>query len=111
MGERMSEYVQAITTTDSERGAAALARGAVEARLAACAQVHGPMSSTYWWRGEVETATEWQVVLKTTAAAYPALEAHLKAAHGYEIPEVVMVPITAGNPDYLAWIDQETGPS
>jgi periplasmic divalent cation tolerance protein len=108
MEERMSEYVQAITTTDTQRNAAGLARGAVEARLAACAQVHGPMSSTYWWRGEVETATEWQVVFKTTAEAYPALEAHLKAAHGYELPEVVMFPITTGNPDYLAWIAQET---
>lgn len=104
----MSEYVQAITTTDSEAAAAALARGAVEARLAACAQVHGPIASTYWWQGEVETATEWQVVFKTTAEAYPALEAHVEAAHGYEVPEVVMVPITHGSPDYLAWIGQET---
>lgn len=102
------EYVQAITTTDTETSASALARSAVEARLAACAQVIGPITSTYRWQGAIETAQEWQVVLKTTAASYPDLEAHLRAEHGYDVPEIVMVPIAAGNPAYLAWITAET---
>ncbi|MQM25929.1 divalent-cation tolerance protein CutA [Glycomyces albidus] len=102
------EHVQVVTTTDSAESATMLARTAVERRLAACAQVFGPLCSVYWWEGKVDTAQEWRVVLKTTAAAYADLEAHIKAGHGYEVPEVVMLPITAGNPDYLEWITAET---
>lgn len=104
----MTEHVQVTTTIDSEAAANALARSAVEARVAACAQVTGPVASIYRWQGAVETAAEWQVVFKTTAEAYPALEVHIKTEHGYEVPEVVMVPILAGNEDYLAWIAAET---
>lgn len=109
-GERMAdfEYVQAATTTDSEASAAELARSAVEARVAACAQVVGPIASTYRWQGAVETTQEWQVVFKTTAASYQDLESHLRAHHGYDVPEIIVVPILAGNPAYLAWIAAET---
>jgi periplasmic divalent cation tolerance protein len=102
------EYVQAITTTDTEEAAAALARSAVEARLAACAQVIGPITSVYRWQGKVATAREWQVVFKTTASSYRDLEALLRAEHGYDVPEIVMVPIAAGDPAYLAWVAAET---
>jgi periplasmic divalent cation tolerance protein len=104
----MTDHVQVATTIDSEEAANTLARSAVEARLAACAQVTGPVASIYRWQGGVETAAEWQVVFKTTAEAYPGLEVHIKARHGYDVPEIVMVPILAGNPDYLAWIAAET---
>ncbi|WP_435830573.1 divalent-cation tolerance protein CutA [Polymorphospora rubra] len=97
-----------MTTTDSRTAADALARSAVEARVAACGQVMGPISSTYWWEGQVETAEEFYVVFKTTADRYPALEQHVRANHSYDVPELVATPITAGNPDYLAWVTTET---
>ncbi|MEV0391766.1 divalent-cation tolerance protein CutA [Polymorphospora rubra] len=100
--------MQAVTTTDSRTAADALARSAVEARVAACGQVMGPISSTYWWEGQVETAEEFYVVFKTTADRYPALEQHVRANHSYDVPELVATPITAGNPDYLAWVTTET---
>lgn len=104
------EYCQVVTTTDAREAADALARSAVEARVAACAQVAGPLSSTYWWRGAVEVAEEWQVVFKTTAARYPALEEHIRANHGYDVPEILCSPVDAGNPPYLAWVSAETQP-
>jgi periplasmic divalent cation tolerance protein len=104
-------YAQAVTTTDSEEAASALARSAVEARVAACAQVVGPIKSTYWWEGKVETAGEWYVVFKTTAERYPALEAHIREHHGYDVPEIVLMPIVAGNPAYLEWVTTETQPT
>ncbi|HEV3069074.1 MAG TPA: divalent cation tolerance protein CutA, partial [Streptosporangiaceae bacterium] len=61
------------TTTDSRAEAVELARGAVEARLAACAQVSGPVASTYWWEGAVERAEEWLLTLKLPATGYQAL--------------------------------------
>ncbi|MFE9570769.1 divalent-cation tolerance protein CutA [Streptomyces sp. NPDC006692] len=96
------------TTTDSADKAAALARGAVEARLAACAQIAGPVTSVYRWAGDIETAQEWQVLFKTTAARYPDLERHLLAAHDYETPEIIATEVAAGSAAYLSWITAET---
>lgn len=106
----MAGYCQAVTTTGSVEAAAALASSAVRARLAACAQVLGPVSSTYRWQGEIETAQEWQVVFKTTGERYPALEAHIRREHGYQVPEVLCMPVVAGNPAYLDWVMRETSP-
>ncbi|MFD7013025.1 divalent-cation tolerance protein CutA [Streptomyces sp. NPDC059928] len=96
------------TTTDSADKAAALARGAVEARLAACAQIAGPVTSVYRWAGDIETAQEWQVLFKTTAARYPDLERHLLAVHDYETPEIIATEVVAGSAAYLSWITVET---
>ncbi|MGW0928645.1 divalent-cation tolerance protein CutA [Streptomyces sp. NPDC002644] len=103
----MADWLTVLTTTDSPEKAEALARGAVEARVAACAQVSGPVTSVYRWKGAVETAAEWQVLFKTTAARYQALEAHLREAHDYETPEIVATPIVAGHAEYLRWIEEE----
>ncbi|MCP3817605.1 divalent-cation tolerance protein CutA [Streptomyces sp. A3M-1-3] len=97
-----------LTTTDSAEKAAALARGAVEARLVACAQIAGPVTSVYRWGGDVETAQEWQVLFKTTAARYDALEAHLKAVHDYDTPEIIATPVVRGSAEYLGWVSEET---
>jgi periplasmic divalent cation tolerance protein len=102
------EYCQVVTTTDTRETADALSRGAVEARLAACAQVAGPITSSYRWNGEIEQATEWQVTLKTTVERYPALEEHLRAHHGYDVPEILCLPVLAGHPAYLAWVRDQT---
>ena len=99
-----------LTTTDAAEKAEALARGAVAARVAACAQISGPVTSVYRWRGAVETAAEWRVQFKTTAARYPALEKYLLDAHDYDTPEIVATPVVAGNPDYLRWLEEETAP-
>lgn len=100
-------YCQVVTTVDSREAADALARGAVAARLAACAQVVGPITSTYWWGDAVESEDEWQVVFKTTTAAYPALEDHLREVHTYDVPEILCLPVTAGHRPYLEWLDTE----
>src|SRR5262245_54882293 len=106
----MTDYVhaQAVTTIDSREAAEALARGAVEARLAACGQVLGPIKSTYWWKGKVESAEEWSVVFKTTTERYPALEQYIREHHSYDMPEIVLTPIEAGNRAYLEWVTTQT---
>ncbi len=103
-------FLAVLTTTDSEAAAQSLARGAVEARLAACAQISSPIASVYRWEGRVETAREWQVLLKTTAARYEALAAHIRTAHGYDTPEIIATPITHGGEEYLAWVAAEVEP-
>ncbi|MCQ8834941.1 divalent cation tolerance protein CutA [Streptomyces sp. SID8361] len=104
----MADYLTVLTTTDTPEKAEALARGAIEARLAACAQISQPVTSVYRWEGTVETAAEWQVLFKTTTARYDELEAHIREAHDYETPEIIATPIVNGGEDYLAWVVSET---
>jgi periplasmic divalent cation tolerance protein len=103
-----SHFLQVQTTTDSRAEAVELARAAVELRLAACAQVSGPIASTYWWEGSVERAEEWQLTLKLPAAGYPALAEFITRRHSYDEPEIVALPIVGGSEPYLSWIEEET---
>lgn len=104
----MEEYLQVFTTLEKREDAARIAKEVVEKRLAACAQVIGPITSSYWWEGRVETAEEWLCLMKTGKSLYPRLEKALKGVHPYEVPEIVAVPIVAGNADYLSWLNRET---
>jgi periplasmic divalent cation tolerance protein len=105
---RSSEYLQVQTTTDSRAEAMELARAAVEARLAACGQVAGPVASTYWWNDELERSEEWFVFLKTPADRYDELAAFLAERHSYDEPEIVATPIVSGSASFLSWIRDET---
>jgi len=97
-----------LTTTDAEDKARDLATGAVEARLAACAQIAGPVTSVYRWQGKTETAQEWQVLFKTTPDGYEALESWLLEAHDYDTPEIIATPVVRGSAAYLDWLTRQT---
>ncbi|MER8066880.1 divalent-cation tolerance protein CutA [Streptomyces sp. NPDC094034] len=104
----LADCLTVLTTTDSADKAKDLAWGVIEARLAACAQISAPVTSVYRWRSAIETSEEWQILFKTTAARYDALEAHLKEAHDYETPEIIATPVVRGSAEYLTWIAEET---
>jgi periplasmic divalent cation tolerance protein len=104
----VAEFLQVVTTLERQQDADRIARSAVESRLAACAQVVGPVSSTYWWDGAVQVAQEWQVLFKTAAERYPALAQHLAAIHPYDEPEIVATEIVAGSDSYLGWLREQT---
>jgi len=106
-GAAMTAAIQVVTTTDTEEGAARLARMLVERRLAACVQVVGPVASVYRWQGRIEEAREWQCLIKTRADRYDAIAAAIRALHSYEVPEIIAVPIVAGDPAYLDWLGRE----
>jgi periplasmic divalent cation tolerance protein len=97
-----------LTTFPQREAAESLARELLAARLAACVQIGATVHSLYHWRGEIETADETPVAIKTRAGLYPQLEAAIRAVHPYELPEIVAVPITHGLPAYLDWITAET---
>jgi len=97
-----------LTTLPERAGAEALARDLLAARLAACIQIGAAVESLYHWRGEIETASETPVAIKTRAALYPRVEAAIRQRHPYELPEIVAVPITDGLPGYVDWIAAET---
>ncbi len=102
----MSEYVQITTTTDSKELAQKIAETLVEKKLAACAQISGPITSIYEWKGKVENEEEWYCVIKTRKNLYQEVEENIKALHPYEVPEIIALPIVEGNKAYLAWINE-----
>ena len=97
-----------LTSLPDHEGALALARSLVKGRLAACVNVGAPVESMYHWRGEIETAREVPVVIKTRRALYNEVEAAIVAVHPYELPEVIAVPLIHGLAGYLDWIGIET---
>jgi len=103
----MTDYIQVVTTTQTEEDAQAIALSLVEQRLAACVQVAGPIRSTYWWKGKIETAEEWQCWAKSRRDFYEAIEEAVCRLHPYEVPEVLAVGILAASRSYLAWLDEE----
>ncbi|MDT9681469.1 divalent-cation tolerance protein CutA [Streptomyces sp. TRM76323] len=106
----MTDHVQVSTATPTEEDAVALAGSAVKARLAAGAQVIGPVTSVFWHLGEYGTGKEYKVLLTTTAERYPELEAHLLAEHPWDNPELIATPITTGAARALEWIESSVGP-
>jgi periplasmic divalent cation tolerance protein len=87
--------------------AARIARGAVEAGLAACGNIHGPVTSVYRWQGAVVEAPEWVLELKTVNSRTAALEALIRERHGYELPAILVLPVHGGESRYLDWIATE----
>jgi periplasmic divalent cation tolerance protein len=104
----MNEACVVLTTTDSEEEAGRIARGLVEARLAACVQ-RLPIGSVYSWQGAVEETGEILLLVKTTVGRYAELEAWIAANHSYEVPEIVMLRADRAAAGYLAWLTGATG--
>jgi periplasmic divalent cation tolerance protein len=107
MASILPETLTVLTTVESAAKAEVLARGAVEQRVAACAQINGPVTSVYRWEDAVQTDPEWQVLFKTAAARYGALEAYIRAAHDYDVPEIIATRVVRGGADYLRWVVEE----
>ena len=110
MADLEVQYLQVQTTTDSRAEAMELSRAAVESRLAACAQVAGPVASMYWWDGALERTEEWLVLLKLPADRYDELAAFITERHSYDEPEIIALPIVTGSAAYLNWMREETRP-
>ena len=106
-GKKETEYIQIFTTTDKRENAQDIARGIVEKRLAACVQIVGPITSSYWWDDNIEESEEWLLIMKSQKNLYKGLEEAIRGIHTYEVPEILALPVIAGNQGYLDWIDRE----
>jgi periplasmic divalent cation tolerance protein len=100
----MPDYIQVLTTASSEEEAERIGAVLLERRLAACVQTVGPIVSRYRWQGKLEQEREWQCLAKTEAGLFEAVEAAIRAAHSYEEPEILAIPVLAGSKGYLDWI-------
>jgi periplasmic divalent cation tolerance protein len=106
MEERM-EFIQVSTAFEKKEDAGRLAGILLEKRLAACVQIMA-VESLYRWKGRIEKASEYLCVIKTRKSLYGEIESEIIRNHPYEIPEIAALPICAGSPGYLGWIEDET---
>ncbi|MFF7216060.1 divalent-cation tolerance protein CutA [Streptomyces sp. NPDC008238] len=106
----MAEYLEVSTATETRDQAVALARSAVSERLAAGAQIIGPVTSAFWHADAFGTGEEWKLVMTTSAGRYPALEAHVLKHHPWDNPQLSATPIVTGSEGCLRWISASTTP-
>ncbi len=103
-----SNFGVVLVTAGSEIEAEAIAKSLVENQLAACVSL-SPIRSIYTWQGEINSAAEWQLVIKTDLAKFEALKTKVRELHSYEVPEIIAIPIVAGSEAYLHWLGQSIG--
>ena len=97
-----------LTTAGSQEEAGKIAYALVERRLAACVNIVPQIESVCRWQGKVETAQEWLLLIKTKAPLYERVRDAVKELHSYDLPECIMLEVTAGSQEYLAWIAENT---
>ena len=104
----MTDALVVLVTAGSESEAETIANALLDERLAACVNIGGPVRSLYRWQGRIADDREWQLVIKTQAALFDALADRVRALHSYDVPEIIGLPVTAGSPAYLAWLEETT---
>ena len=100
--------IQVQTTVASRLDGERIGQALVDARLAACAQLLGPIESRYRWQGEATVAQEWLLLIKARRADWEALTDEIRRLHRYEIPELIAVPVLSVSDEYAAWVLDET---
>ena len=104
----MPDALLVLTTVADRATAGALAHALLERRLAACVNIGAPVDSLYHWRGRIETGQEIPLTIKTRASLYDKVEAAIRELHGYELPEIIAVPVTRAHGPYIGWLEDET---
>ena len=103
----MAQYLQIMTSVESEEDGKKIADLLLNMRLAACVQILGPMTSHYRWQGRLESAKEYLCLIKSRQDLYGQVETAIKEVHPYEVPEIIALPVSCGSPEYLGWLDLE----
>lgn len=104
----MTNVVVILTTMPDSGRTDELAQALVDERLAACVNVHAPMTSTYRWKDAIEREPERQLVIKTTRDRVAVLEERLRELHPYELPEFLVLPVESGSEAYVRWVGEST---
>lgn len=105
----MTDILVLETTVGAEADARVLADAIVAERLAACAQILGPLESVYWWEGAITGAREWLLRCKTTRGRSDALVSRIRELHPYEVPEIVLLEPAEIGEAYAAWVHESVG--
>jgi periplasmic divalent cation tolerance protein len=100
-----NQHIIVMVTTASKEEAETVAQRLLEAKLIACANIIGPVSSRFLWSGKIDKAEEYLVFMKSRRDLFEKLSDSVKALHSYEVPEIIAFPIVAGSKAYLDWLD------
>jgi periplasmic divalent cation tolerance protein len=100
----MTDKRLVLTTAGSNEEAHKIAVALVDRKLAACVNISGPIESVYRWKGAVENAREWLLIIKTTESAFDRVRDTIRELHSYDLPECILLPIEGGSVEYLDWI-------
>ncbi len=103
-----ADVIVVLCVVPADFDSAKLARTLVERSLAACVQSGPEVTSTYRWKGVVETSAEKLVLIKTRSALFGAVERAIRKVHPYDVPEIIALPVVAGHAPYLGWVSAET---
>ncbi len=99
-----TEFVSVFTTIDTLKKAESIASACVEKQLVACAQIDGPITSVYRWKGQVEKGSEYRLMFKTSVSLVESLTRLIGELHTYDVPEIISLPIAFGSEGYFSWM-------
>jgi len=103
----MAGFIQITITVGTREEGEQLVYSLVKNRLIACGQILGPIQSTYWWKGKIETAQEWMCLAKSREEKFAEIVHQVRSMHSYEVPEIIAVPLIAVDEDYAHWLEEE----
>ena len=105
---KVSKFIQILFTINSEEKANEIAKKLLEQRAVSCMQIIGPTTSSYWWKNQIQQTIEWVCLAKSKEENFEKIESIIKSLHPFKVPDIVAIPISTGNRDYLKWIQEET---
>ena len=103
------QYLVVLVTTKDKEEALSIAEVLVSEKLCACVNIVDSVVSVFTWNGKIERSTEGLMIIKTQVEAFSDLLERVKELHSYDVPEIIALPIIAGNPSYLKWIEELVG--
>lgn len=107
MKQPEAKLMQVVTTCATQDEAQRIGEALVAARLAACVQIHSPITSIYRWHGQVERSEEWLLVVKTVQQRFDHVAAAIRQQHSYQAPQIIGIPIVEGTEDYVTWLREQ----
>ena len=99
-----TRYIVIFITAKDKKEATKIARGLLEAKLIACANIIDRVQSLFWWQGKIDSSKEVLLILKTKKSLFKKIVAQVKSLHSYQTPEIIALAIVRGSEDYLNWI-------
>ncbi len=98
-------HIVIFVTAANKKQAQRIAKCLLGQKLAACVNITGKVDSLFWWKGSLDKASEWLLVIKSRKDKFKQIVKAVRAAHSYQVPEIIALPIIAGDKEYLRWID------
>jgi periplasmic divalent cation tolerance protein len=106
--EKTEEYIIVFCTVPDQAAADAITEKVIAEKLTPCVNIIPGLVSVYRWKGKINRDSELLLVMKTKRELFEKLSSAIKEIHPYEVPEIIAVPLSAGFPPYLSWIDENT---